>query len=540
LYFVQEKFIRILKLLPSFLLTVGLYAQAPVITSIQNPASNILPGLPNFGIAQGQIFVLYGSNMGPATLAQPTALPWPTSFSGTTIGITQGSNTFNAPIIYTSAGQIAAVMPSTVAVGSANILVAYNSISSKAFATTIVANNFGMSSVDQTGTGPAVITTATYALITSANSAIPGNTYTMWGTGLGAAISGNTDNNVNVFAAVGPAPQVLVGGISATVTYAGRSPGAGPGLDQINFTIPAGLSGCFVSVQVVTPTTPVIVSNATTIPIAATGGGCSDVNGLSASIANTALSTKGSFAVGGANVSGGQPASGNTGQAQAIFGRFTAAQWALFDTPANLGTVSLGSCVTQVSAGGNGGSGGPSGFTGLDAGTTVTLTPPGAAALSLTLAKAGSYGANISSVPPGSYALTDGAGGKDIGAFSVTFAGPPALIWTNQSTTSIVRSQGFKVTWTGGDVNSYVDIVGQSQATSSGPGNANGASFDCQAPAASGSFTIPASVLLALPANSGQVFVTANENTQTLTIPGADEGFAFMSGVSATASVTFK
>jgi len=34
-YSVQEQFIRILKLLPSFLLAVGLYAQAPVITSIQ-------------------------------------------------------------------------------------------------------------------------------------------------------------------------------------------------------------------------------------------------------------------------------------------------------------------------------------------------------------------------------------------------------------------------------------------------------------------------------------------------------------------------
>src|SRR5580704_13812469 len=98
-------------LAPIFLLAAELCAQTPAITSVQNPASNILPGLPNFGIAQGQIFVLYGANMGPSTLAQASALPLLTTLSGTSVKITQGAIVYNAPLVYTLSSQLAAVMP---------------------------------------------------------------------------------------------------------------------------------------------------------------------------------------------------------------------------------------------------------------------------------------------------------------------------------------------------------------------------------------------------------------------------------------------
>src|SRR4051812_1455391 len=103
---------KINRILPAFLFAATVYA-APVITSIQNPASNILPGLPNFGIAQGQIFVLYGTGMGPTTLAQATALPLGTTLGNTTVKLTPpGGTAVNAPILYVLDKQIAAVMPS--------------------------------------------------------------------------------------------------------------------------------------------------------------------------------------------------------------------------------------------------------------------------------------------------------------------------------------------------------------------------------------------------------------------------------------------
>ena len=55
------------------LLASGLSA-APVIQAVQNAASNIRPGLPNAGIAQGSIFVVYGTGLGPtATSVAPAA-----------------------------------------------------------------------------------------------------------------------------------------------------------------------------------------------------------------------------------------------------------------------------------------------------------------------------------------------------------------------------------------------------------------------------------------------------------------------------------
>ena len=61
------------------LVTLGLTASGgnvPTISSLTNAASSITPGLPNAGIAPGAIFVVYGTNLGPAKIAYaPAALP---------------------------------------------------------------------------------------------------------------------------------------------------------------------------------------------------------------------------------------------------------------------------------------------------------------------------------------------------------------------------------------------------------------------------------------------------------------------------------
>ena len=232
--------------------------------------------------------IIYGTGFGPATLAEPSTLPWPISFAGTSVTVTQGGSVYSVPIIYVfnnqAAGysQLAGIMPSNATPGSATVQLTYNGAASKTFTTTILPNNFGISTVNQTGIGAAVITypiaTAPfYALVSPANSAIPGNTYTMWGTGLGAATGGNTDTNVNVSGNVGPAVTVLVGGLQAAVTYYGRSPRrAGSRPDQLHDSGgPFGLR-CIPVVQ----TSATLVSNSPSIPIAANGGQCSDPTGF--------------------------------------------------------------------------------------------------------------------------------------------------------------------------------------------------------------------------------------------------------------------
>src|SRR5438552_1171628 len=94
-------------------LAVSAFAQPTINNNgVVNVASYAIPGLPNSSIAQGSIFVIFGSNMGPATLQQATAFPIPTTLGGTSVTITSGSQTFQAPIIYTLAGQVAAILPS--------------------------------------------------------------------------------------------------------------------------------------------------------------------------------------------------------------------------------------------------------------------------------------------------------------------------------------------------------------------------------------------------------------------------------------------
>ncbi len=531
---------KICQLLAAFLFAVSLNAQAPAITSVQNPASNILPGLPNYGIAQGQIFVLYGTNMGPATIVQPTSLPLPVLLGGTSVKITGiGSGTvYNAPLIYALNTQVAAVMPSGVPLGlGATIQVTYNGTVGNVFSTRVVDSNFGISTVDQSGGGTAVITDANYTVITAANSAQPGVTYTMWGTGLGAA---NSDNNIATNGDLGTNIQVFVGGVAATVTYRGRS--GGPGLDQINFTIPPGVTGCNVSLMIQTNTAAVRVSNAPTLSIAQGGGACSDANAVPQAAELSALASKGSTALGYVSL---DP---TKSQALAFFLQFNAAQWAAV-TP-KFQVNSLGSCTTSVGAGNQ--SDGPPASTGLDAGSTMTLTPPGGgAALSLPFVQTGVYQAKLSATSTGVYTVSNGAGGVGVGKFSVSFNGPPSFTWTNSNATTVTKSAGFQVTWAGGDSNSVVNIQGSAPST---PVTVNGnilqtntsVSFLCQVPANTGSFTIPAQVLLAMPTTpvagtpNGTITVALSTNPQVITIPGVDAGIAQTVTAPVTGAVIFQ
>ena len=90
--------IRVLK--PSQVLT-----QPPSISAITNGASNRAGP-----IAAGEIVVLYGSNLGPAQLAQFSLNA--AGLVGTSLAGTQAFfNGTPAPVIYTSAGQVAAIVP---------------------------------------------------------------------------------------------------------------------------------------------------------------------------------------------------------------------------------------------------------------------------------------------------------------------------------------------------------------------------------------------------------------------------------------------
>ena len=112
---------------PALVLACTLAAQ-PFISpnGIVNSAS-FAPALSVGGaIAQGSIFSIFGSQLGPAAGAQPTAFPLGTSLGGASVKITQGGISVDAIPLYTSAGLINAIMPSNAPLGLATLRLTYN------------------------------------------------------------------------------------------------------------------------------------------------------------------------------------------------------------------------------------------------------------------------------------------------------------------------------------------------------------------------------------------------------------------------------
>ena len=64
--------------------------------------------------------ILYGTGLGPSPLVSISAYPIPKILAGTSVQITTSSGNTDAFVYYTSATQVAAIVPSTTQVGAAN------------------------------------------------------------------------------------------------------------------------------------------------------------------------------------------------------------------------------------------------------------------------------------------------------------------------------------------------------------------------------------------------------------------------------------
>ena len=133
----------------------GGVAAGQTVNAVVNAASGLVHGLPNAGIAQGCIFLVFGSNLGPSTIAIASSPFQSTSVGGTSVSITTGSTTVNAPMYYASAAQVAALLPSNTPTGAGTLIVTYNGTASAAVAVSIVQNNLGIFTFSQNGQGVA-------------------------------------------------------------------------------------------------------------------------------------------------------------------------------------------------------------------------------------------------------------------------------------------------------------------------------------------------------------------------------------------------
>ncbi len=519
-------------------------AQTPAVNTngVVNVASFAFAGLPNGDIAPGSMVVIFGSNLGPATLQQAASYPLPTSLAGTSVKVTSGSTTTDAIISYTSAGQIAAIIPSATPAGSATLTVTYNGKASAPAAFKVVPNSFGIFAANQGGSGPGIIANASSQVFGLNSAANPGEAAVIWGTGLGA-VSGNE--------AAGPLPgdmssvpvEVYVGSQKAAVTYRGRS-GCCAGIDQITFTVP-NVPGCRVPVTLKINN---VVSNFTSMPIAPAGTRtCSDPNGPSASDLQRFSvngATIGAVALIRVNTSITVPILGsittNVDTGAAAFYKYSAAQLNTSINPFNTSTI--GACTVSTFRGGSSsGQTDPTLPTLLDAGAAITVAGAGGSKQLTKAVSAGltTYsglftsltGAGPAFLEPGTFTIT-GPGGANVGAFQTTLTVPAVFKWTNMdSVVNVNRAQGQLVTWTGGDPTGTVMILGT--ASSGSAADSVGATFNCSAKASDGQFTIPPAVLLSLPVSAvvqgvptGSMILATATNAKNFTASGLDIGVA--------------
>ena len=536
-----------------FLVMAATAAAQPAINDVVNAAGRIPSGFSSYGIAQGALFAVTGTGLGPDALQQ-ASFPLPTTggLAGVTVQVAVGGTTVDAILAYVSKSEVGAILPSGTPIGTGTVTVNNNGVTASA-PITVVASAFGTFSLDYySGLQWAAAFNVAADGSTTLNflgppgqAAQPGQTVMLNGTGLGAISSDETQSgatdvpNVQI--------QVFVGTQPATVISAGR--GAFPGLpdgfpafpvppgiaawDVIQFTVPNGVTGCEVPVAVQIGN---FVSNFAWISISADGGPCVDQNAadfgdlvtLSGTVktgyVNLLRTTLHSTANGFTTEIGVETGTASFIQYNAPVPVTVRVSQYAFATLAN--NADPGTCLVQtfrvVTPANPGPTPSPPPSANvpvfLDAGPAINLTNGAGATRQLKKGTGGVYAGSMGSsfsIPglpadtsklflnPGTVTADNGGGGADVPAFTstVTLPSPPLTFDNIDSFGGVLdRTQGVTVKWSGGDPSSFVNITGNSI-------NVNGnvtliGGFACSEHVSAGQFTVPAFVTLALPASA--------------------------------------
>jgi uncharacterized protein (TIGR03437 family) len=491
-------------------------AASPAITKVTNNYSYIPSGFSNSGIAPSSIFTIFGAGManpGSAAVLQDSSKGLPTTLNGASLSITVAGKTMFPAMYYALPTQIAAVMPALTPTGTGTLTVTFNGVASSPFPIQIVAAAPGLDTYYGTGSGLVTATNAiTGALYNYANSAKAGDIIVLWGAGLGA----DTADSDTTFASPPKGPdlsgvtKIYFGAAAGVVGYAG--PSGYPGLQQINVTVPAGVTGCGVSVVAVVNG---VTSNFGSLPVMPNGGSCSDPNtslsGSQVSGYSTQNIVRSGFLEVGQSVIPGQTST----FAVAVFNGVTGNAFAI-----SSGALSMGSCTITQSLASDTSATAPA--TPLDFGSLNLQGPLGSYQL-FTSTGIASGPLPASAIPSSGGTFTfSWTGGADIGKGSGVVNLPsPLLSWTNPSAgAAVVRAQGLHVTWTGGTPGSYVVISGASSGSDGTKGN-----FACYAPQSALQFDVPSYVLNPMPAGSGNVNVQSYSSPTQFSVSGIDYGF---------------
>jgi uncharacterized protein (TIGR03437 family) len=221
-------------------------AQPPVsIAAVTNGASNLAGP-----IAPGEIVVIYGSGLGPEPLVacESRSHGLVSELNETQVYI----DGVPAPLLFTSANQIAAVVPYEIGPGLslrvAHVSVVFENGTSMGYPVAVTASAPGIFTADESGRGQAAAVNQNGTFNGSGflpygegSPAKPGEYISLYATGEGQTSPPGVDGQL----AQTPLPQpllpvtVTIGGQLVQPQYAGAAPGDA-GLMQVNVQIPAG------------------------------------------------------------------------------------------------------------------------------------------------------------------------------------------------------------------------------------------------------------------------------------------------------------
>lgn len=215
---------------------------APSVLSggVTNNASYNLAGT---SVAPGSIAAVFGADMTNGAVCLYTQGCNP-RFDGGKMNSTMGGtaatvNGVAAPMFYTMPGQLGIQIPVETTGSSATLVVKVEGQSSTEQTISLDSAAPGIFTTTGDGRGAGSITHTNGFLVNASNPAARGEVLVLYATGLGAMSPVVPSGTIApVTSRLATLPVVTIGGVPATVGFAGQSPCC-VGLNQINFTVPA-------------------------------------------------------------------------------------------------------------------------------------------------------------------------------------------------------------------------------------------------------------------------------------------------------------
>jgi uncharacterized protein (TIGR03437 family) len=208
-------------------------------------AATQLPGITyadfwSGNVAPGEIITIYGTLLGPDTGVAAPSGSVPASLGGVKV-LFDGTP---APLLWVQSNQINAIVPFEVQAPTTAMSIEYGGSTYGPVKLPVESTVPGIFTINGSGGGQAAVLNQDGTLNSASNPAAKGSIVSIYATGAGLMNSLMTDGAITPSIPPFPVPllnvQIEIGGLPASVQYAGAAPGLVAGAIQVNAYVPAG------------------------------------------------------------------------------------------------------------------------------------------------------------------------------------------------------------------------------------------------------------------------------------------------------------